>query len=263
MSMTFKRPMFRKLRIAILLLILFNVAVGAWMARSRATSWTHSLRVAVFPIAGDASPATASYVAALDAPTFAPLERFFRDEGQRHGLAQPHPVSIQLEPRVNALPPVPPHGQGALHVMVWSLQMRFWAWRHGGVDGPSPHVRLFVVYHDAKLTPMVPHSLGLQKGLIGVAHVFAAPEQSAENLVVIAHEVMHTVGATDKYDPATNLPVFPDGYADPQLAPLLPQSLAELMAGRIAVSSTEAQMPRGLGAVLVGHRTAAEIGWVR
>ena len=122
---------------------------------------------------------------------------------------------------------------------------------------------LFVVYHDAKLTPMVPHSLGLQKGLIGVAHVFAAPEQSAENLVVIAHEVMHTVGATDKYDPATNLPVFPDGYADPQLAPLLPQSLAELMAGRIAVSSTEAQMPRGLGAVLVGHRTAAEIGWVR
>jgi hypothetical protein len=255
--------MFKKLRIAILLLILFNVAVGAWMARSRATSWTHPLRVAVFPIVGDASPGTASHVAALQAPAFAPLEKFFRDEGRRHGLAQPQPVQIQLEPRLNALPPVPPHGQGALQVLVWSLHMRFWAWRHGGVDGPSPHVRLFVIYHDPTLTATVPHSLGLQKGLIGVAHVFAVPEQSAQNLVVIAHEVMHTVGATDKYDPATNLPVYPDGYADPQQTPLLPQSLAELMAGRIAVSATQAHMPRGLDAVLVGHKTAAEIGWVR
>ena len=255
--------MFKKLRIAILLLILVNVAVGAWMARARATSWTHSLRVAVFPIVGDASPSTASYVAALAAQTFAPVESFFRDEGQRHGLAQPHPVLMALAPRVEAFPPVPPHGQGALPVLVWSLRMRFWAWRHGGVDGPSPHVRLFVIYHDPKLTTMVPHSLGLQQGLIGVAHVFASPEQSAENLIVIAHEVMHTVGATDKYDPATNLPVFPDGYAEPQQVPLLPQQLAELMAGRIAVSNTEAQMPRGLGAVLVGATTAAEIGWVR
>jgi hypothetical protein len=255
--------MFKKLRVAILLLILFNVAVGAWMAQSRATSWTHSLRVAVFPILGDASPGTASFVAALDAPSFAPLEKFFRDEGRRHGLAQPQPVLIQLAPRVDALPPVPPHGQGALQVLLWSLQMRFWAWRHGGVDGPNPHVRLFVIFHDPRLTTAVPHSLGLQKGLIGVAHVFAAPEQSAENLIVIAHEVLHTVGATDKYDPATNHPVFPDGYADPEQTPLLPQRAAELMAGRIAVTSTEAQMPRGLDAVLVGPKSAAEIGWLR
>lgn len=255
--------MFKKLRIAILLLILLNVAVGAWLARARATSWTNSLRVAVFPIVGDANPSTARYVAALDAPTFEPLEKFFRDEGQRHGLAQPHPVRMQLAPRVDALPPVPPHGQGGLQVLVWSLQMRFWAWRHGGVAGPSPHVRLFVIYHDPKLTPAVPHSLGLQKGLIGVVHVFAEPEQSAQNLIVIAHEVMHTVGATDKYDAATNMPMFPDGYADPQQTPLLPQSLAELMAGRMAVSDTEAHMPRGLDAVLVGPKTAAEIGWVR
>jgi hypothetical protein len=35
------------------------------------------------------------------------------------------------------------------------------------------------------------------------------------------------------------------------------------MAGRIAVSRTEAEMPRGLEAVLVGSKTATEIGWMR
>ena len=45
------------------------------------------------------------------------------------------------------------------------------------------------------------HSLGLQKGLIGVVNAFASSSQAAENNVVIAHELLHTVGATDKYDP--------------------------------------------------------------
>ena len=31
------------------------------------------------------------------------------------------------------------------------------------------------------------------------------------NNVVIAHELLHTVGATDKYDPVTDAPRIPDG----------------------------------------------------
>lgn len=255
--------MFKKVRVAILLLILINVGVGAWLTRARTTSWERPLRVAVFPIAADASPATGSYIAALTTETFASVDDFFREEGKRYGLTLSHPVEVRVAHRVDGLPPPPPYGESGLSVLLWSLQMRFWAWQHGEVEGPAPHVRMFVIFHDPKLSTTVPHSLGLQKGLIGVVHAFASEEQTAQNKVVVAHELLHTVGATDKYDPATNLPVFPDGYGDPDQQPLLPQRFAEIMAGRVAVSKTEAEMPANLGAVLVGTATAREINWVR
>ena len=56
--------------------------------------------------------------------------------------------------------------------------------------------------------------------------------------MVIAHELLHTLGATDKYDLRTNQPAHPDGFAEPDREPLYPQSFAELMGGRIPVSNT-------------------------
>ena len=69
------------------------------------------------------------------------------------------------------------------------------------------------------------------------------------------------VGATDKYDPRTSHPAFPEGYADPEKVPLLPQQFAELMAGRIATSETECQMPLSLHQTVIALKTAREIGW--
>jgi hypothetical protein len=124
-------------------------------------------------------------------------------------------------------------------------------------------VRVFVLYHDPDRVTRLSHSLGLQKGLIGVVNAFASEKQAAQNDVVIAHELLHTLGATDKYDPRTNQPVFPDGYADPQRQPALPQEYAEIMAGRVPVTADRAEMPDGLDAVLIGAKTAREINWVR
>ncbi len=109
---------------------------------------------------------------------------------------------------------------------------------------------------------MVPHSLGLQKGLLGVVYGFADEAQDEQNAIVIAHEVLHTLGATDKYDPRSGLPVFPDGYADPDAQPRHPQEVAEIMAGRIPVSTERAEMPESLADVVVGPRTATEINWI-
>lgn len=81
------------------------------------------------------------------------------------------------------------------------------------------------------------------------------------NHVVIAHELLHLVGATDKYDLATGTPVYPEGYAEPPLAPLYPQSTAELMGGRIPLSPEASKMPKDLSECLLGPATAAEIGW--
>ena len=84
--------------------------------------------------------------------------------------------------------------------MLWSLKLRWW---NLGVDdppGPTPTIRLFLLFHDPALSPRVPHSAGLQKGLLGIAHLFAAAHMAGSNQVVIAHELLHTLGATDKYE---------------------------------------------------------------
>ena len=124
-------------------------------------------------------------------------------------------------------------------------------------------MRLFVVYHDPAVSPRLPHSTGLQKGLIGVVNAFADSDLEGSNNVVIAHELLHTLGATDKYDPNGNRPLFPDGYADPEARPRVPQRRAEIMAGRIPISETEAEIPADMTQVVIGAQTAREINWAR
>jgi hypothetical protein len=255
---------FRALRIVLLLFILANVALGAWLTRARTTSWERPLRVMVFPINADGSAGTGRYIAGLERGTFQPVADFLRDEGKRYGLANTSLADFYLAPEVRALPPTPPFGGSVPQVMLWSLQMRFWAWRHADHPGQArPEVSIFVLYHDPGGVQRVAHSLGLQKGLIGVVHAFASDDQEAPNNVVIAHELLHTVGATDKYEPSGNQPAFPDGYAEPQKEPRLPQEFAEIMAGRIPLSEREADIPHGLQQVLVGAKTAREINWLR
>jgi hypothetical protein len=81
--------------------------------------------------------------------------------------------------------------------------------------------------------------------------------------VTIVHELLHLFGATDKYDPATTQPRYPDGYADPGQSPLYPQQFAEIMGGRIPLSETQSETPRTLDLAIVGDRTAGEIHWGR
>jgi hypothetical protein len=147
--------------------------------------------------------------------------------------------------------------------MLWSLEFRFWAWRHDTHKGPQPDVRLFVVYFDPAKSQTLTHSTGLQKGMLGIVNAFASADQEATNAVVIAHELLHTFGASDKYDPRTNAPSFPDGYADPDARPRYPQRQAEIMGGRIPVTETHSEIPRNLKRVVIGDKTAREINWVR
>jgi hypothetical protein len=255
--------LFRKIRIALLLMVLAHFAIGGWLIRSRTASWDVPLRVAVFPIAADGSGQTAGIVDGLSSDRFDAIEDWFAEEGQRYGIRLARPVDVQLARRLAVMPPAPPFGGHALEIMLWSLQLRWWVWQHAYTDGPEPHVKLFLLFHDPRLTSAVPHSVGLREGMVGVVHVYADRGQAAQNLFVATHELLHTLGATDKYDPATNLPSFPDGYAEPARGPGAAQDFAEIMAGRTPVSPERAEMPSGLDAALVGAATAREIGWGR
>jgi hypothetical protein len=254
---------FRTLRILILLAILVLVAASTWLTRLRTTSWEFPLRVAIFPINADASEATNRYIRELKPEVFDPIAEFMRREAARYGLALRTPVEMFLAPQINRVPPPPPFGGNALRNILWSLQIRYWAWVNAAFDGPKPHVRMFVLYHDPERVTRVGHSLGLQKGLIGVVNAFASQAQAAQNDVVIAHELLHTLGATDKYDPQTDRPLFPDGYAEPEQRPLLPQKYGEIMAGRVPITEERAEMPDSVEQVLIGVKTAREINWLK
>ena len=256
-----QRSGLKLLRVLILLLILLLVAVTTWQQRYLSTRWRNPLYVAIYPIAADDSPVTRAYLAALDVERYQPIDHFFAREADRYRLQTSEPVRTRLRAESQALPPQRPADAGVLATALWSLRLRYWAWRASGHVREPEDIRMFVLYHDPALTPTVPHSLGLMKGLIGVVYTFAAPEMNGANNVVIAHELLHTVGATDKYDPADDAPRFPDGYGDPAQKPLYPQLTAELMAGRRMLAPDRWQQAASLDEVVIGPLTALEIRW--
>lgn len=93
--------MFRKFRILLLLLVLATVALSAWRANARLTSWEHSVHIALYPVAADDSPTTARYVAQLGADDFAEIGEWLRPTdsaaGKRHAV---HAPSFELGERV-------------------------------------------------------------------------------------------------------------------------------------------------------------------
>jgi hypothetical protein len=260
---TAPRTTFKRVRIAVLLAVLLLVSVTTCRDHLRATSWRVPLYVAIYPIAADDSAFTHAYVAGLDTERFQPIDQFFEREAKRYGVGIDQPIKTRLRPELAERPPQRAADASMLGTIAWSLRLRYWAWRVSGHAGEPEDIRMFVLFHDPALTPVVPHSLGLAKGLIGVVYAFATPLMNGENNVVIAHELLHTLGATDKYDQANDAPQFPDGYGDPLQVPLYPQATAELMAGRRMLSATEWEQPRDLGEVVIGPATAREIRWPR
>lgn len=252
--------MWRSLRISILLLILLAAGGSALLDRFQAADWDDTLTIGIFPINADGRPATSAYLAGLDRQSFAPLEDFFAREALRYGVQRRAPVQVRLQSEVRELPPRLRPGSSAPARLWWSMKMRLYARRHG--RGHAGQVRVFVLYHDPAVTSSVPHSSGLEKGLIGVVYAYAARAAAGPNSVVIAHEILHTLGATDKYDPVTLQPLYPQGYAEPERNPRFPQPRAEIMAGRRALSEHEAEMPDSLDETRVGAQTAHEIHWI-
>ena len=256
-------PLFKQLRVLFLLFILLLVAGDAWLANRRATDWDDALWTAIYPINADGGRVTGAYISLLDDRDFSQLEDFFLRQASRYGRTGKDLLKVRLGPEINSLPPLPPQDGNVLAVVWWSLKLRFWAMRTGlGVDGPPADVRIYVIYHDPAEHPRLAHSLGLQEGLIGVVNAYAGKSYTGSNNVVIAHELLHTLGASDKYEALSHQPLYPHGYAQPGLDPLYPQSMAEVMGGRIPLSHTRSEIPQSLQRTVIGRVTAEEINWL-
>lgn len=246
----------------ILLLILLLLLVNLWLGRASEVWWQQPVRLVIYPINADGHPLTQAWIEQLEPTQFAGIEAFFRREAARYRLALAEPVQVELAPQVNARPPQVPPEPSIVDAIAWSLRMRLWVWQHDSHSGAAD-ARVFVNYHLPGSAVEPPsHSLGLQRGMIGLVNGYAGVDHQGQINLVVVHEFLHTLGASDKYDPATGQPLWPDGFADPTQAPLLPQNRAEIMAGRVQISPGWALLPPGLEQVTIGAATAIEINWL-
>jgi len=252
--------MFKAIRISILLLILVFVGLSTFLTQARGTDWNNSLWIKIYPINADGSAEADKYISELASSDFEGIESFLQREAERYAKNIDRPVRIELGSEIKEQPPALEKQPNALSVMMWSLKMRWWA---GSVtdaqDRINPDVRIFVRYHKPDVVVTLENSVGLQKGMVGIVNGYASRRHRGTNNVIIAHEFLHTLGATDKYRASDGLPTGPDGLGEPDRQPLYPQRYAEIMGGRIALAEDDAVIPKSLKYAVIGALTASEI----
>lgn len=255
--------MIKTVRILFWVLVVGATLLQLWQEYD-ALQWRHPLKVALYPVNADQSETSANYIASLRTEDFEPLATFFSREAAKYQLPLRRPITLYLGTEIQSVPPPPPAVQAPLsEIILWSLQFRWFAWRHQPAVGMPVDIKLYLLYYDPAHHRHLRHSTALHKGRIGRVNLFAENSQHPVNAVIVAHELLHTLSATDKYDLHTHQPQFPQGYAEPYAQPLYPQSMAEVMAGQVPQSAQASRMANGLDQVVIGRPTAREIGWLR
>ena len=141
--------------------------------------------------------------------------------------------------------------------------MRWWAWmRELDYELDTPDIKMFVLYHGLNGAKEVGISVGMRKGRYGIVKSYTLASMKTENLIVFTHELLHVLGATDKYILSSGEPIYPQGYAKPNKRPLFPQKRAEIMGVRIPINSFSSVMPESLEQCEIGRLTAEEIGFL-
>ena len=181
--------MWRWIRIGVLLFILASVAQSAWVARTRTAEWKTSLRVVIYPISADASATSTQYVsdAAQDRLSIR-SRRFSGPRGRSTALRWAIRSTFFSRPRYRR--GRRPRRSAAAR-FASSCGASSCVSGHGGTTPTRAQARRapFRRDHDPALTQRLPHSTGLQKGLMGVVNAFAERGMEGSNNVVITHEV--------------------------------------------------------------------------
>jgi hypothetical protein len=253
--------LFRYLRIAVLLAILVTVAGQQWLTGNRLSSWEKPLWVTIYPVLIDSDDDIRGYVDSLRTNSFEDINLFLKKQAARYGRQLENTVVFQLAHPLTVLPPALPEENSGVNVALWSLKMRWWVWRNGSQDHLiGDDIRMFVIYQKDNPNGPLERSVGIKNGGYGVVNAVASRREAAHNLIVITHEILHILGAGDKYELSTGQPIAPDGLANPEKSPLYPQDRAEIMGGRIAISGSRWLYPDSLGFCVIGSKTATEIG---
>ena len=268
MSRSPRAERFYRVRVGILLTILAGVLLYALhdvQRRNERKDWDHTVDVAVVMLRmGAVDPAAIAILRSrlpeLDARLAEEMRRY------RPG-ARLHPFAFTMFGPVDVTAPPPtPAGDS------WSdlARQSYDSWSYlrpidaaANLDASTYDARIYVVLRPPKSkTSTMVEGASEEGGRVGTVEVELDSTMSDFALFVVAHELFHTLGATDKYD-AAGRAMVPDGLVEPTRVPLYPQRFAELMARNRPLSATAEAVPASLAELGVGATTAKEIGWAR
>ena len=254
--------MFKKIRIATLLIILMSVVSTLLIQKDITQNWQGTLDIRIIPVIADQAPQTKKFVESLNDRKFRDIGRFLISQAKKYDINLQNSFNIQLSSPIYNIPPkVPDNNANRLDIILWSLKLKWWAWKNKPNDHKISQIRLYVLYQNPDDNVALPHSTGLQNGLIGLINARATRKYESLHRVIILHELLHIFGASDKYQLGNGRPIYPEGFAYPDITPLYPQPKAEVMGRSIPISDTEADVAINLSQVIIGNKTAIEIGW--
>lgn len=250
----------KRARVAVLLVVLAVVAGAALLRQrklDRRTLWVMPVRVSVTLASTEApsEPVIAAWREGL-----ASLDAWFADEARRRSLRLERPVHFELAPSVVQIDvPRPPDAasgewlRDSQEALAFRSQLEAIAGQ-GGAQGRFD-VQLVVALRADGARRV--EGLGEAGGSIGLVDGNAGDTQVTLELVAVAHELLHCLGASDAYDP--NGHALPRGVLEPDRG--FPQRYAEVMVGEVPLTAASGRVPKSLEEVRIGDETAREIGW--
>ncbi len=151
----------------------------------------------------------------------------------------------------------------------WMVGIRGWQYARffhnlvtdQGEDPDDYAARLYLVYSHNE-DDIAAHSRGSEKGRVAAVYVDLNEQNPGYGVLTVAHELAHTLGAQDFYNPRTYLAMHPEGFVEPFADPLYPQEFAELMAGDIPIGPSSEREAQSLDDVRIGYATARDLGWI-
>jgi len=151
----------------------------------------------------------------------------------------------------------------------WKVGLRAWQYAQyfhelvtdQGKDPDDYAARVYVVY-SRNSDDLASHSRGSEQGRVAVVYVDLGEKNPGYAALTVAHEMAHTLGAQDFYEPATSLAKHPEGFVEPFADPLYPQRFAELMAADVPTGPRAEREVRSLDEVRIGYATARDMGWI-
>jgi hypothetical protein len=181
-------------------------------------------------------------VSALRKAAFDPHRSVFQDRGEEVRRSAAGSVEVFLAPALQSPPPAAPFGGNTLRIILWSLELRSGRWWNDSYKGQGPTcvysscITTRSQARGSRIRQVCKRADRRRQRLCGVGS--GRLEQCRHRARAAAHARRNGQVRPEREVCRS----FPSGYADPEAIPLLPQARAEIMAGRIPISDTLAEI---------------------
>ena len=276
-----RRLLLRRIRLGTLLVCLLASAIWGfemWRADHRVFAWTKPVNVLVLALVDPETRLGSDelqelFHGFLSSPrsldgNLAGVAKWLEDERAVLSAGEGRVVDFSCAGpfTMTAAPPLPPPAEASF-LERWSTTRSFLGYFEDvaeklDVARDGYDVTIFVYFFAEERASIYgkQHSMASRRDGFGVVFAPLGRKHLPYSAALLAHELLHTFGATDKYEGAKC--IYPDGFAEPDLAPLYPQRWSEIMALGIPIEPGRERRVTALSDCKVGRKTAAEIGWV-